>query len=189
MKQLKFIGLLVLFVGCASSSKTYTVSDRDTSELDSLMASKSFQILSDWAQPQVTNAVAQLGNAGLFPPGSNASNISLIGNANYFKIEGEVLSGYFPYYGERQMGGAYNSNNTQIEFEGVPLEYELKRGKKDSYEMRFSINDKNSSTENYQVTVQVYPNLSSVIRVFSSHRFPIRYKGHAKLIEDENAEQ
>jgi len=188
MKQLLFIGLVFLAFGCGSTSKTYTVEDRDTTALDALMEKKQFEINSDWAQPQITNAVAQVGNAGLFPPGSNVSNINLIGNPNYFKMEGDRISAYFPYYGERQMGGGYNNNNNQIEFEGVPMEYEVKRGKKDSYEIRFSINDKNITTENYQVTVQVYPNLSSVIRVFSSHRFPIRYKGHAKEIEDEKAQ-
>ena len=185
---MQIIGILLLLVGCGSSSKSYTVKDRDTTEVDALMENKRFEISSDWAQPQVTNAVAQLGNAGLFPPGSNASNISLIGNTNYFRMDGDQLSGYFPYYGERQMGGGYNNNNTQIEFEGVPLEYEVKRGKKESYVIRFSINDKNIDTENYQVTVEVYPNLSSVIRVFSSHRFPIRYKGYAKEIKDEEAQ-
>ena len=182
------LGIWLLLVGCGSSSKSYTVKDRDTTEVDALMENKRFEISSDWAQPQVTNAVAQLGNAGLFPPRSNASNISLIGNTNYFRMDGDQLSGYFPYYGERQMGGGYNNNNTQIEFEGVPLEYEVKRGKKESYVIRFSINDKNIDTENYQVTVEVYPNLSSVIRVFSSHRFPIRYKGYAKEIKDEEAQ-
>ena len=188
MKQLLFFGLILLFLSCGSSSKTYTIKDRDTTELDALIEKKQFQINSDWAQPQITNGVAQLSNAGLFPPGSNASNVSLIGNHNFFKMEGDQISGYFPYYGERQMGGGYNNNNNHIEFEGIPLEYTLKRGKKDSYEIRFSINDKNITTENYQVTVQVFPNLTSSIRVFSSHRFPIRYKGYAKEITDEEAQ-
>ena len=142
-----------------------------------------FEIESDWAQPQVTTAFAQLGD--LLPAGSNASNISLIGNSNYLQIKDSIVNAFLPYYGERRQGGAYGSGKTGIEFEGVPQDFKTNRGKKNSYEIRFNIKDKNSRSENYTVYVQVFPNLSSSININSSHRTSISYRGRANIIEND----
>lgn len=183
MKRIGLFIVVVVLLGCASTTKTHTIAEKDTKALDDLVTNMSFEIESQWAQPQVTNAMTQLGNAGLFPPGSNAGNISLIGNSNYLIIDGDKVKAYLPYFGERQMGGAYNSTKTGIEFDGVPQDFEITKGKKDSYEITFTIADKNSATENYTVLIQIFPSLSSAININSSHRFTIRYKGRAKTIE------
>ena len=184
MKSIVYFLAALVFLGCASTTKTHTITEKDTKALDELVTSKSFEIASDWAQPQVTNALTQIGNAGLFPPGSNVGNISLIGNSNYLKMQGEKVQAYLPYFGERQMGGTYSNNRSGIEFDGTPEDLEVKRGKRDSYEIRFNIKDKNS-TENYAVTILLFPNLSSSININSSYRFPIRYKGYAKTISND----
>lgn len=186
MKQLGYFLLIFVLLGCASANKAHVIETKDTKALDDLISGKYFEIVSDWAQPQLTSAMAQVGNAGLLPPGSNVGNINLIGNPNFLKMKGNEVEAYLPYYGERQMGGTYNNNRTGIEFEGIPQDFEVNRGKKDSYEIIFTVSDKNTITETYRVVIQLFPNLSSAITINSSQRFPIRYKGHAKTTEKEN---
>lgn len=185
MKQIGYFLVVLLVIGCGSTEKTHVIKEKDTKILDEMIDSKFFEIESQWAQPQLSNTMTQLGNAGLFPAGSNAGNINLIGNSNYFKMEGDKVKAYLPYYGERQMGGAYNNNKTGIEFDGIPNDFELTKGKKESYEINFNISDKHSPTENYRVMIQIFPNLSSSININSSQRFPIRYRGRAKILEND----
>ena len=130
MKQFGYFLIVLIMIGCASTKKTHVVKEKDTKALDEMISSKFFEIESQWAQPQLSTTMAQLGNAGLFPAGSNAGNINLIGNPNYFRMEGEKVKAYLPYYGERQMGGAYNNNKTGIEFDGVPIDLEITKEKK-----------------------------------------------------------
>ncbi|NNC70262.1 MAG: DUF4251 domain-containing protein [Flavobacteriaceae bacterium] len=188
MKPLIFVLLVLMMTGCASTKKTHIVKEKDTKALDELISSKSFEINSQWAQPQLSNTMVQLGNAGLFPAGSNAGNINLIGNSNFLKMEGDRVQAFLPYYGERQMGGAYNNNKTGIEFDGIPIDLEITKEKKESYEINFNISDKYSPNEIYRVMIQIFPNLTSTITINSSQRFPIRYRGRAKIIE-KNEEQ
>ncbi len=178
--------LLVIFIGlalgCGSSSKTPDAT-ADSKLLEEMVAQKSFEIHSDWASPLVTTSVASISNAGLLPPGSTANRISLIGNSNYFKVMGDSVSAYLPYYGERQFGGGYNSDGGAIRFKGVPRDYEITTDENTKIrELRFQIKDK---TENYRVLVQLYPNLTSNINVNSSHRLSIRYGGTVAPISEE----
>ena len=184
---MKSVILSILILCCLSctSTKTATYTAEEVKTFSHIKNNGPFEMISDWAQPQVTNAFAQLGGTGLIPPGSNVGNISLIGNANYLRVTDSLISAYLPFYGERQFGGSIGSNQSGIEFEGVPKNLKTNMGKKNNYEIRFSINDKNSNSESYTVYVQVFPNLSSYIRINSSHRSSIQFNGKAKLIENE----
>ena len=165
-----------IFIGCSSTQKaSYT--EADTEALKNLVEAKSFEIESTWAVPQTTNSINSIGASGLLPPGSTANRINLIGNANHLRMEGDSVSAYLPYFGERQFSGGYATNNA-IVFEGVPENYKVSKNKKNqNYKISFQINDK---TESYKVTVLIYPSLNSSIRVTSSQRFPITYTGNAK---------
>lgn len=144
------------------------------------MSTEHFEIRSDWALPLATNSLNSIANAGLLPPGSSAGQISLIGNANYVKVVGDSLSVYLPYFGERQMGGGYDSDGAGIEFEGVPEKMEItKNEEKQRYDIRFEFED---DAENFTVSLSLFPNLTSTISVNSSQRFPIRYSGAVKAI-------
>ena len=184
MKRIAFWLLILSFFGCMST-KTQTNTDVDTKALDDLIAEGSFEIRAEFAQPMANNSLLQISNAGLLPPGSTAGNISLIGNANFLQIHGDTVKAYLPFYGERRMGGSYGEIRTGIEFNGLPENYEVKKGKKSGYEISFNIKDKNSRTENYNVNIYLFPNLTSTINIRSSHRFNIRYKGNIKLLEVE----
>ena len=177
--------MVFIFAGC-SSTKTSTIAETTTKSLDDLIINKSFEVISDWAQPQVTNAMVQLGNAGLFPPGSNAGMINLQGNTNYLVMKDGKVTGYLPFYGERQIGGAYNSNHTGIEFDGVPKNLKIERKKRGTYLVKFDINDKNIPTENYRIFLELFPSLSSSLTINSSQRTSIQYKGRAKVLESDD---
>lgn len=144
------------------------------------MSMEHFEIRSDWALPLATNSLNSIANAGLLPPGSSAGQISLIGNANYVKVMGDSLSVYLPYFGERQMGGGYNSDGAGIEFIGVPKKMEITKDKeKQRYDIRFEFK---KDSENFMVIITLLPNLQSTININSSQRFPIRYSGSVETL-------
>ncbi len=173
------IALLLLGIGACGSAPVSGLQPEQTMEVDRLVDNKTFRIESDWAQPLVTNSMAQIG--GLLPPGSTAGRINLIGNSNFFLMEGDSVSAYLPYYGERQAGGGFGANGA-IQFNGIPKGLEVKKDPKtQGYRMNFNINEKG---ENYSVTVQLYPNLKSHITVNSSQRFFIRYDGKVEALEE-----
>jgi len=164
-------------IGCGTSSKTVT-SKVQIKQLEDLVASKSFQIESDWAMPLMTNSMNSISNAGLLPVGSSGSQISLIGNSNFLKVEGDTIAAYLPYYGERQMGAGYSGNTSAIQFKGIPENYEVTDDERtQSKKISFNINNK---TESFRVFMTLSPNLSSNITVNSSQRFSIRYRGYVE---------
>ena len=89
----------------------------------------------------------------------------------------DTVAAYLPYFGERQAGGSYGGTDIGIEFEGVPKDLVVSEDKENSYKISFKIKDKNTTTENYNVIVRVYPSLSSTIYVNSTQKNSIRYRG------------
>jgi hypothetical protein len=115
-------------------------------------------------------------------PGSNAGRIDLIGNSNYLKVIGDSVSVSLPYFGERQMGGGYNSSGQGIEFNGIPQKYDTNwNAKKERYEIEMTLKQK---TETFQFNIIVFPSLTTEINVSSTHRFSIRYSGAGHPMED-----
>ncbi|UII75796.1 DUF4251 domain-containing protein [Flagellimonas sp. HMM57] len=170
----RFFLLSFMLVGCASQQKN-TVEEIE--KLDKLIAKKSFEIRPRWARPLVSNSLNSIANAGLLPLGSTANQIDLMGTSSHFRILGDSVMAKLPYFGERQMGAAYNSTNGGIQFSGIPKNLKIK--KQDSgkgYKIDFQINN---NTETYNVSVNLHPNLQSRINVNSSHRNMISYSGQA----------
>ncbi len=186
MKLVKFIWLFIAIVCLGCASKKAQVPEATTEELDQLITEKSFEIISDWAQPLATNVILQFSNVGLLPAGSNAGNINLIGNPNYLQINDTVVKAFLPFYGERRMGGSLSNIRSAIQFEDTPKEFKIDKAKKDSYKISFRVADKYIPNENYLVQIQVFPNLSSILNVNSSHRTYIQYRGKIKAIEPDN---
>lgn len=172
-----------IILSCGSSNLKST--NEVSKTLDEMMNKKTFQIISSWAQPQVTLAMQQLGNAGMLPQGSTVANIDISSHTNYLKMVNDSVKAVFPYYGERQFGGGYN-NNEGIEFEGNPQNLTIEKDKKDSYDIQFEIKDKNSSSENYQVFIKLFTNLASTIKINSNQRSSIQYRGTVSAINIEN---
>jgi len=176
------IGILLILLNCGTSGKT-TISKSQETTLDRLIAAKNFVITCDRALPLMTISMNSLFNSGLFPPGSAANSVNLVGNSNYLKVMGDSVAAELPYFGERQMGGGYNQNGSGVEFSGMPREWQLTKNEKAGrYELRFKINQE---SESFNVNVVVFPNLNSSINITSSQRFSIRYEGTAKAIEED----
>ncbi|ANW95988.1 hypothetical protein AXE80_06705 [Wenyingzhuangia fucanilytica] len=182
MKYLKNIipSIVLAFVVFACSSSKNLTQNRQMVKLDSMMNTKNFTIESNWAQPQMTNALQQVLNSGLMQPGSGAGNISLIGNHNYLTISGDSIKSYLPYFGERQMNVDYGGGGSAIEFNGLMDNYEVKNVKDKFYSINFNAKSK---SESFQVFIKIYPNLKTSMVLNSTSRFPISYSGEIKLEE------
>ncbi|MDT7830538.1 DUF4251 domain-containing protein [Pricia sp. S334] len=174
--------LVSILYSCGSSSR---VTDNAQSQrLEELVSEKHFEIRSDQAMPMATASLNSISDAGLFPPGSSAGQISLIGNPNYLKVTGDSVAIYLPYFGERQMGGGYNHDGPGIKLEGIPDEMEIT---KDEQKQRYIVQiEMKKATESFDIEVTLFPNMNSIISVNSSQRFPIRYSGTVQPIPSED---
>ena len=168
-----FMGLLI---SCSSTKEQMTA--KESTELETILMGKDFSFEATFAFPRVTNSMAQLANAGLLAPGSNAARINLMGSANYMTFQNDTIQASLPYFGERQLVSTYGNRNVGIEFDGPAENLVIEMDKKgSSYLVQFS---GQSSTESYRVIMNVYPNKTAYVTITSSHRFPIGYSGFIK---------
>lgn len=168
------VGLLMvlILVSCGSSKNR----DATTNEsLNEWIANKSFEIESDFAMPMNTMAVSAVLNSNILGPGNNSGQISLIGNANYLRIKGDSIYAELPFFGERRMGGGYNSRDTGIHVKDLAKNYKVttKRG---MYVITFSAKDKQGN-EAYDFIINLSPNLNADFSVNSTQRTVIQFRG------------
>jgi hypothetical protein len=157
---------------CSSSKVVAT--PLQIAALDQLVENQSFVIECDWALPQSTGSLMAIQNAGLFRAGDSASRISLIGNNNEVKVINDEVSSNLPYFGEVQSTTGYNGSDTDISFDGEMKDYRVTKNENNSYTIRF---DARSHSENFDVTIHLYPSLRSEVFLKGAKRFPIRYTG------------
>ena len=160
-----------------------TSKKKGSSALKELIDTVSFEIVSDWAYPRGTRSINFLSNSGLLPLGSTASQISLISNTNYLRMDGDVVSGYLPFYGEQQVGGGYSTADAGINFEGIPEDLDITEGRKGSYKIRFKIRS-NKTTEFYTVFIKLFKDLTTDITINSTHRTSINYRGTVTFLKN-----
>ncbi|UZO80130.1 DUF4251 domain-containing protein [Aquimarina sp. ERC-38] len=180
MRILIKVGVLLIVSMLWGSCKTSQVNNTELlsgSKVEQLLQNRNLEMQMQWANPLNTVAINAILNSGLLPPGQTGNQISLIGNGNYFRIKGDTIAAYLPFYGERRFGGAYG-RDAQIEFEDIPKNLEITRNEKKGYfDLKFEIRDKNHSTDNYQVSAQLYPGNKGVVTINSSSRTVISYSG------------
>lgn len=173
MKKIAFLLLFLSFgfVVVAQKSKD----KKENKVLQELVDTQQFRIESKWARPQGGSAVNAIASANLQPPGSSGNRISLIGNFNYLEMDGNEVSAYLPYYGEKQIAGDHYSGKQAIEFEGEARDLVIEKNeKKNSYDINFDVDN---GTETFQVNIQLYRSMKSLVTVNSNQRFVIRYDG------------
>ncbi len=176
-KKYLFTILICVIASCASNPKNIAT-DAEIEALNKVVSTNSFEILASFARPLATGSVNSLANAGLIPPGSTPSRIDVSGSASYLRVIGDRVEANLPYFGERQISAAYNSNNTGIKFDGIPKDFELvPNAKTKGYTIRFTID---GGTETYQVIAQLTPSLLSSLNINSSHRTAIAYEGRIR---------
>ncbi|TXG39723.1 DUF4251 domain-containing protein [Seonamhaeicola maritimus] len=167
---LTILVLALIFVNCGSGKQV--VKAEALEKLNAIVKMDNITIESDQANPQ--NALL-MANTGLLPVGSTGGSINLIGNPNHLKIMGNSLSIDLPFYGEMRMGGGYNTDNAGINFEGIPDVFEHSfNSKKSTQNYYFEVKNEN---EAFQINLSIYPSLRTEIRVNSSHRTFISYRG------------
>ncbi len=182
LSEYSFILFLLIIISCASNPRP-GIDTNEIEKLDSLVAFKSFEVKVNWAKPLVTNSINSIANAGLLPWGSTANMIDITGSSSYLRITSDSVMANLPYYGERQLGGTYNSINNNVSFNGLPKDFKITKNEKNKfYKIDFTISD---GTEIYDINLRLYPNLISFINVVSSHRTTISYKGRTHLFQNE----
>jgi len=136
-------------------------------------------ITATWAYPLANNVLNQLAVNNGLGAGNSGSRINLIGNENFLNIHNDSVSAYLPYYGERRLGGGYNSSNG-VEFSGIPKKYQVTTDQqKKRSEISFSISN---NSETYEVFIELFANKKVQISVNSAHRTSIRYDGVLNLM-------
>lgn len=182
MKIQKIVGVLVmllLILGCGTTNKKIA-SSINSEALDEMVLSKHFRIDIEWARPRATTSMNSVLSSGLRPPGSMVNRINLLGNGNFLEMEGDEVSADLPYFGERQMGGGFNSN-TGIKFEGLPKDLEITKDEEKQRTMiNFAITE---NMESYNVSITLTPKLSGSILITSSQRNSIWYEGKVSLLD------
>jgi len=172
--------VLMVFISCTSNK---IVTEAQQKEMILWGNKTPFKIVSHRASPTPTAAFSAVANSGLLAPGNTAANISLIGNANFFKMDGDTISAYLPYFGERRFGSNYGSNEGGISFNDKPLIKEISYNvKKQRAEMHFRIKQERDN-EIYDILILIFANHSAHISVNSSERTPINYYGEIKPLE------
>ena len=172
------VALLVL-VGCGSAAKS-SASASDSRALDAMVDSKHFKIDVEWANPRMTASMNSVLSSGLLPPGSMPNRINLMGNGNFLQMKGDQVIADLPYWGERQMGGGYNSNKG-IKFDGLAKDLKItKNEEKQQTMITFSISE---NSESYNVRLILTPNMNGTIFITSSQRNMISYWGQVKEVD------
>lgn len=175
-KTVLLIGFITMFLGCGASKKM----QEPNAALNQMMDQKAFNIKIKSAEPQLTQAMSQVANSGLIPPGNSMSRIDVTGSGYFIKVQGDSVTARLPYYGERQMGGGYDSD-AGINFDGITKNLEISKDEsKQSYTIKFSID---SNSEMYFVSTIVGNNATSTTSISSSQRNRIRYSGDVKDLE------
>lgn len=187
MKFTKYFLVLISLVSlsCGSSSTTPQNSTRKFETLQKLLTERKFKVVFDQASPQTSNALNQVANKlNLSANGSNASFIDITGNSNYFKVKGDTVSAFLPFYGERHSGNSLDANNG-IEFNGIPKDYKLTENKdKKRFRLDFSIRDKDHPSEHYKISAQFFENGKTTLQVSSSQRSAMGYNGEVERLNE-----
>lgn len=186
MKRLLIYNVFLLILMSCGANKQFTAQDNQAyQQLQDLVASRSFEIVSTSARPIATAAFTKVANSNILGPGNSAGNIDITSNSNKLTIKGDSISGYLPYFGEQTFGGGYGGNHTGIEFKDLPKDYQvIHNDKKHFVTISFNITDQYRKSDNYAITITLYPSYRSHIRVQSTSRTSIEYSGRVSTLED-----
>lgn len=179
----KYLLTTLFLVAC--SGQKQTISAEDKAKLKEMVDAKSIHLEAKWANPMATRSMNAISSAGLLPPGSNAGRIDIMGTANYLKIKNDSVFAVLPYYGERQFGGAYNTQEVGIQFQGIPKDFEINYNeKKEHYTFEFGI--ANAHGEIFNVNGTLFFNMKTTFYINSTERMTIGYLGDISKLKEGN---
>jgi hypothetical protein len=140
-----------------------------------------FKVKSNRAEPMTSSGMNALSNSGLRPPGSAIGSFDISLNSNHLTINGSKVDVFLPFYGERQMGVGYNDDsgiNYKGDIQNLTVKFNEKRKQ---YSISFSMKN---STESFDVTLELFQNLYTRIKIICSHRSNISYDGYAEALPE-----
>ena len=188
MKRFNYIGILLLvlllFWSCGSTKNDMASNSKEKQlvQLKELIATKSYKFNAETAHPMQTYAVTQVTNVLLRNTGSTAGRISLMGNGDYIKVQGDTVNAELAYFGERRMGFSTDPMDNGINFEGKPKKYEVtEHSKKKILNIEF---ETGSKSEQYNVVMRVFPSKRATVYISSINRTAIRYDGEIVKLEE-----
>ncbi len=188
MKQWKTITLLGMVLGLlwscggTKSAEAIALKNRQFEELKTLVATKSFVFNAETAYPMQTYAVMHVNNALLRNTGNSAGRISLTGNGDFIKVNGDTVQATLAYFGEVRIVTSLDPRDAGINFDGEPYSYEVTANeKKQTVKVAFEVKE---STEQFSVIMQLYPNKRVTVFINTVNRASIRYDGQLKELDE-----
>ncbi|WP_417360613.1 DUF4251 domain-containing protein [Galbibacter sp.] len=170
-------GVFAIFMlsNCGGSQSAYGT-QQDKVLVDSLIAKREFRIVNQWALPMMSSSMMKIASSGILGPGNSGQRIDLSGNGNFLEFKGDTVKAFLPYFGERHMGGGYNTDGVGIHFDQVveTIQFDYKNAK-DQHIIKFRAKD---GAETFELTLFVFSNKKSSLLVSSSQRDMIRYEGN-----------
>ncbi|MBM1107199.1 DUF4251 domain-containing protein [Aurantibacter crassamenti] len=180
MKIMLVSFVFALLMSCGTSNRIVNPSENSRT-LDEMVTARQFKIEVERVRPLTTTSLNAVLNSGMLPPGNTGSQINVMGDGSYFKMEGDSVSADLPYFGERQMNGGYNSDSG-IKFKGTFEDLIIEKDDaKQRYDIRFQISE---NSEHFQILLTLFPNLKGTIAITSSQRFAIQYDGQIVAIKE-----
>lgn len=114
---------------------------------------------------------------GEWATSQGGQRINLMSNPTFIKMDTKKADAYFPFFGTAQVAG-YGSGGG-IEFNGNVQNYTVTfNDKKQKATIKF--NAKSETSENFDVTIDVYGSLSATVNINSSNRSSMNYSGKIK---------
>ena len=167
---------VAVVLSISSCSVTKTGTDAEYAAMKERIQSGNIKILVDAAYPMNTAASQQVLNSVLRGTGDTANRIDLSGDGYYIEMGPRRVMANLPFYGERRQGGGYNNiNESGIQFDAIPKDYDLEL-KEDRYEYNVNFLAENG-TENFDTEVILFANGNAVIYINSNNRTRIEYRG------------
>ncbi|MBC3846281.1 DUF4251 domain-containing protein [Winogradskyella echinorum] len=181
IKLLILLGVFCLLFNCKSKANLNdSAYVADISQLEALMENDAYHIDIEVAYPFTTAATTQVVNALLLQnTGNSANRIDVRGDGNSVIIQNDSVIGDLSFFGERRLSaGRYGSSDGGIHFEGIPKNFEKTINKeKRKLEINFKTNEKQQSSETYDVNIVIFPSKRVEVKVTSTFRTFMRYSG------------
>ena len=185
LKLLCATSVIVLLWSCKAQMTTEEKAQEMT-VLNTLLAQQDYRIAIDEAQPFNTNATLQVFYAlNMQTFGDTPGRINVSADGHVIKIQNDSITGSLPFFGERQLGSAsYGGRDIGIQFESKLKDFSKSINEdKGKLIMKFSADQKDGNTENHDVIIEFFPNHDVFVKVNSTHRTIMGYRGRLEAKE------
>lgn len=183
MKTFRYSLIVILTLIISSCKSSFTEEQRNKLvALQTQMNEKSFEFKASTVRPFNTQALNNVANDLLLRTGNSAARINVQGDNYTMKMGEEQVVFSLPFYGERRMGGGYDTSDVGYNFTG------------DLKSMTSTINEKekhisykfmtSNQVETLNVELKVFSPNSAQLNINSSHRTFINYDGSINWLSE-----